>query len=141
MGVGTGLYMTANNTLAIGLLPGNKRGLASAACWRPRANWAIPSAWPSPATLMGAAVADALSGVGTAAGFLVGFQQISLAMAALCGIGLGLSLLRPCRAAPPGHGRRRPSLPWRAADGNRAVAAAGVWDGKPTPRLAAAIAP
>jgi hypothetical protein len=43
--------------------------------------------------MMGAAVADALSGIGSATGFMIGFQQVSLAMAAVCGIGLGLSLL------------------------------------------------
>jgi MFS transporter, DHA2 family, methylenomycin A resistance protein len=116
MGVGTGLYMTANNTLAIGLLPGNKRGLASGVLETSR-QLGHTLGVAVAGTMMGAAVADALSGVGTAAGFLVGFQQISLAMAALCGIGLGLSLLpllprgpaapRPAATAAPVAGGQR----------------------------------
>ncbi|SRR5579885_2752019 len=92
MGVGTGLYMTANNTLAIGLMPGSRRGLASGLLETTRQlghSFGVAIA----STMMGAAVADALSGVGSATGFLVGFQQVSLAMAAVCGVGLGLSLL------------------------------------------------
>ena len=103
MGVGTGLYMTANNTLAIGMLPGDKRGFGSGMLETTRQlgqrlGVAIAS------TMMGAAVADAMSGIGSATGFLIGFQQVSLAMAAVCGIGLGLSLLP---LLPGGPGRRQ----------------------------------
>jgi MFS family permease len=104
LGVGTGVYMTANNTLAVGLLPANLRGLASGVLETTRQlghslGVAIASA------MMGSAVADALSGTATAGGFLVGFQQVSLAMAAVCAVGLGLSLL-PFWRGGPGSPRR-----------------------------------
>ncbi len=104
LGVGTGLYMTANNTLAVGLLPAQLRGLASGLLETTRQlghsiGVAIAGA------VMGAAVADALSGGGTASGFLVGFQQVSLAMAVVCSAGVGLSLL-PFWRGGPGTPRR-----------------------------------
>jgi MFS family permease len=115
MGVGTGLYMTANNTLAISLMPGSLRGLASGLLETTRQlghtlGVAIAT------VLMGSAVADALSGAASASGFLIGFQQVSLAMAGVCAVGLGLSLWPVVRgsAGPP---RRAAAAPAPMAGG------------------------
>ena len=115
LGVGTGLYMTANNTLAVGMLPATKRGLASGVLETTRQlghslGVAIASA------MMGSAVAAALSGTVTASGFLVGFQQVCLAMTVVCIGGVGLSLVPFWRG--PGASQSVPS-PAPIAGGER----------------------
>lgn len=115
LGVGTGLYMTANNTLAVSLLPATKRGLASGILETTRQlghtlGVAIPVA------LMGPAVSAAASG-SAGLGFLQGFQTVSLAMAALCTVGVALSLLPVLGSGPPAE--RRTSAPAPVAGGER----------------------
>jgi MFS family permease len=100
LGVGTGLYMTANNTLAVTLLPASKRGLASGVLETTR-QLGHTMGVAIPVAMMGPAV-TAASG-GAAAGFLQGFREVSLAMAGLCVVGFALSLL-PLQ-------RRRPDSP------------------------------
>jgi len=115
LGVGTGLYMTANNTLAVSLLPASQRGLASGILETTRQlghtfGVAIPVA------LMGPVVSAAARG-DAGLGFLQGFQTVSLAMAALCTVGVGLSLLPLLGGGPPAP-RRAPS-PAPLAGGER----------------------
>lgn len=115
LGVGTGLYMTANNTLAVSLLPASQRGLASGILETTRQlghtfGVAIPLA------LMGPAVSAAASGA-AGSGFLQGFQTVSLAMAALCTVGVGLSLLPLLGGGPPAP--RRAPTPAALAGGER----------------------
>jgi MFS family permease len=92
LGVGTGLFMTANSTLAVSMLPAERRGLATGVLETTRQlghslGVAIAGA------LMGSAVSEALGSALAAEGFLLGFQQVVLVMAAVCGAGVLLTLV------------------------------------------------
>jgi MFS family permease len=107
-GMGMGLYMTVNNTMAISIMPANLRGLASGVLETARQtghSLAVAIA----GAMMGAAVAESLSG-GNAAGFLAGFQHVVWTMSVVCAVAVALSI-RPARSAPRPAPRRAQPAP------------------------------